>query len=398
MKIVFAWELGANYGHLVRGLSLAECLRKLGHDVWFAVRDLRTADEVLTPLGFPFVPCPFLARPLPLTRAPINYSHILAEQGYVDRSILHSLVRAWTHLWRAMQPQVVVVDHAPTALLSAHALSIPTALFSSPFSVPPAVSPLPSIRPWESISIPDLLQIDERVLATVNTVLTSFSRRPLDRFADLFAGLPTMLTTFPELDCYGLRDTASYLGPITGESSHPRVRWDARSDSKRVFAYLRPSIAGLESLLNALRRSPIQLICVMPGAPDSMIARLQRDGLDVRTSPVDLSVLLPEADLVVSYGSAGIIAQALINAVPLLLIPHALEQHLNSIRAADLGTGIIIDTARTQDRFSDALGRLLGQPNYAMAASVFADKYAGFSSVSMAEQAARAIVEVGHSS
>lgn len=50
-RILFAWELGANLGHLARDIPVAEQLRKLGHDVTFAARDLRVAQEMLAPRG-----------------------------------------------------------------------------------------------------------------------------------------------------------------------------------------------------------------------------------------------------------------------------------------------------------------------------------------------------------
>jgi UDP:flavonoid glycosyltransferase YjiC (YdhE family) len=46
-RILIVWQLGANYGHLGWDLHIAEHLRHRGHEVSFAVRDLRLAAEQL---------------------------------------------------------------------------------------------------------------------------------------------------------------------------------------------------------------------------------------------------------------------------------------------------------------------------------------------------------------
>ena len=57
-RVVFAWEPGANYGHLARDLLIAEGLRDRGCSVLFVVRDLWIADEILTPRQFAFIGTP----------------------------------------------------------------------------------------------------------------------------------------------------------------------------------------------------------------------------------------------------------------------------------------------------------------------------------------------------
>lgn len=386
MKVLFAWELGANYGHLARDLPVAERLRDLGHNVSFAVCDLDGAERVLAPAGFAFVPCPSLSRPTRLEGAPVNYSDILAQQGYAEKARLSALVHAWVTLLRVAAIDVVVSDFAPTALIAARVLGLRVEVIGPPFSVPPAVSPLPSIRPWDRITHEQLVHADLRVLTVMNEVLAEFGAEALPDVASLFAGITPHITHFAELDCYGPRTSVNYVGPIAGRSSLPRVEWQ-RPGSKRVFAYLQSALPGLEPLLQGIQQVGAEVICVIPGAADSMIDRLRRTGLNARNTAVNVSVLLPEADAVVGYGSAGLIAESLLGGVPMVLAPMHVEHHLNAIKAEELGAAMSIYEARTVARFRGALHELLSDSCYRLAAQAFAEHYEAFDLSAAAENA-----------
>ena len=151
-RILFAWELGANYGHLTRMAPIAEKLRGAGHQVFFAVRDMRSAAEILGPKGFAFTQAPIPSgRPRPKS-GPGNHAEMLALEGYADRVTLWGMARGWISLAQLFRAELVVADHAPGALLAAWILGLPRAQIGSGFEIPPSGLPLPAIRPWENIS------------------------------------------------------------------------------------------------------------------------------------------------------------------------------------------------------------------------------------------------------
>lgn len=291
-RILFAWELGANLGHLARDIPVAEQLRKLGHDVTFAARDLRVAQEMLAPRGFRFLQAPRPHTAGHREQPPANYSGILLAGGYGDVLNLVGSVGGWAALLDVTQTDVVVINHAPTAALAARALAIPAVITCIGFELPPNVEPLPSLRPWETRSIDELRQADATVLGNINIVLQNYSKAPLRRVADLFSELPAILTTFPELDHYGHRPCARYVGPLSGLSATTEANWPT-DDAKRIFAYLRPTVPGFEHLLAALQESGACVLCIAPGISQEIAHRFASQKVKILARPWHSGKLFP---------------------------------------------------------------------------------------------------------
>lgn len=151
-RILFAWELGGNYGHLARLVPIARRLRSDGHEVLLSIRDPRSGAELCAPHGLDFVQSPLARQASPASQPPANYAEILLHEGFSDPLDLHGRVESWLSLFRAWSPNVVMLDHAPTALFSARLANIPALNICSGFETPPNVTPHPCIRPWEAIS------------------------------------------------------------------------------------------------------------------------------------------------------------------------------------------------------------------------------------------------------
>ncbi|MEF9387580.1 nucleotide disphospho-sugar-binding domain-containing protein [Ralstonia solanacearum species complex bacterium KE056] len=385
-RILFAWELGANFGHVARDLPVATALREQGHDVLFAVRDLRVAQELLAPGGWCFVPAPSPDRDA-LGHPPINYSEMLLTGGYGDAIGLYGRVNAWAAIIGLHKSDVVVVNHAPTALLAAKIARTPAVMACIGFELPPQSDPLPSIRPWENTPIEQLQRADAAALQAINSVLVSHECEPLQTVASLFKGVPTVLTTFPELDHYGARIGGNYVGPMMSLTQTIRYDWPGKQGA-RIFAYLRPSIAGCEHLLTALQRVEASVLCVIPGASADFVSRFASPNLKIHTRPADLGAALREADLVVAYG-AGTIADALLAGVPLLMVPQVIEQALAAERVEALGAGLTWKPPRTAESATHILGAALEDAQLSTKAKQFAARHHHFNH----EQAARRVVD-----
>lgn len=372
-RILFAWELGTNAGHLERGIAIANALRACGHEVIFIVRDVDLAERLLVPEGFDFLPiaCTPLAPP---QRATVNFSDVLLTCGFADADALRARVRAWTHLLGELDADTMVIDHAPTAQVAAYVVNLPSILVNSGFSIPPVTQPFPSIQPHLRISTEQLALADQRALTTVNEVVGTFGARPLSHLSELFARSTQIITTFKELDPYSKRGAGLYVGPVEHSTQYRDEPW--RTTGKiRVFVYMRPFIRGVEALLRALQACDAEVKFVMPGAAPALVTKYQAAHFEIHTEPIELGSLLKEADLVISYGSATLLAQSLLAGVPLLLIPDVLEQIINSMRVVEMGAGVLLLKERDPAAISGAIGAVTSQARFRTAARAFAAKY-----------------------
>jgi UDP:flavonoid glycosyltransferase YjiC (YdhE family) len=364
-RVLFAWELGDNLGHLTRDLPLVRACLRAGHEVWVAACNLRTASLMLPLEGVRAVQAPQL-RPARRRRTPpLNYADMLLGMGYDDAHALDGALRAWIGLFELIRPAVVVYNHSPTALLAAGLVGVPVLLVANGFEVPPQSSPLPSFRPWMPVAPQTLEGIERAFIGSVNPYLRCAGQRPLESTVDLFRGQTAHLTTFPELDPFGPRDDAIYLGLVYAVDSAPKIDWEGDS-AKRIFAYLRPTNTGVEFVLDALNRLlDAEVICVMPDMPPEWRTRFRR--VRFRGGAVDTTALLASADLVVTYGT-GTITTAISAGVPVMVVPQVIEQHLTGLALARTGAGRMLDTDRTVQRCTALLEDLLNGSAYRSAA------------------------------
>lgn len=377
-RILFAWELGANYGHLSRLLPVAKRLRRQGHDVFFVVRDTALASQLLGPQGFAFTQAPLDATGNRLPQPPANYAELLIAAGYADRAALWGMARSWLSLIRMFKADMIVVDHAPTALFAAYLEGLPAIPIGNGFEIPPDCSPLPLIRPWEAIADERLVQAEECVLERLNAVAASMGGRAPSRIPELFQGAGKVLATFAELDHYGLRDNEIYTGPIYSSAAGQAVTW-SDSDKPHIFVYLRPSVPGFEPLLKALSRLEAEVIVVAPGIQRARAEEFDSPGFRMLGQPVLLDSLLESADLAVSYAGTGTVSSCLLAGIPLLLVPQSVEQYLLSQCVETMRAGLIAKQSRGEDYFAGLLERLLRESGYRQSASAFAERHAGFS-------------------
>ena len=94
--------------------------------------------------------------------------------------------------------------------------------------------------------------------------------------------------------------------------------------------------------------------------------------MQVSREPVRLGPLLKDADLVVSNAGAGLCAQSLLAGVPLLLLPHFMEQYLNARAVARSGAAAWIHGRKVQQQFGEVLLQVLDDPSYARCAQAIA--------------------------
>lgn len=395
-RILMAWEIGQHFGHVLPLLPVARALRALGHEVIFALKDLREVGARVAEDGFPLLQAPahpdVLLRPGP--RQPRSMAEILGLFGFTRPDVLPVFLSAWRELILRVDPELLVASYAPTAQLAARWIGRRSALLGTAFEVPPARTPLPPIRLGEQVCVEDLQQADAAVVAAVNQAL-----RPrglvIEAAHQVFAADRQLLWTFPEMDAHAAERQASssiYTGPIFSADEGAEVTWPG-AHKKRVFGYVRQRGGDLERLVDGLESLPADVLLVRPGLGADELERLQRTNVTVVGSPVKLGAALAEADALVSYGGHGTVCAALLKGVPAVLFPHQAEAASIAWQACRLGAATLAD-ANDPKSIVAACATLLANRRFDAAAARFQKRYEGYSPALQAERIARALHEM----
>lgn len=376
--VLFCWELGAGLGHLMQMRPLAEDLARAGHRVLVAARDLAAAARVLGGAGVTFLPAAFRLGMRVRFPRPLNFTQLLANLGWTDDFELFGVACTLRNLIISVQPDLVVFDHSPTALLASRGLPLRRALIGSGFCCPPDESPFPLFRPQMRgrAGVDALPAFEETVLACVNRRLRDWGEPPLERLAQLYAEVDeNFLTTFPELDHYPGR-AAAYWGPVLAdELDENEPQWPDGAGG-RVFAYLK-SFPGLPAVLAGLCEAARPTVAYVDGAAPALRRRFECATLRIESEPLDLRRAARECDVAVLNGGHGATAEMLLAGKPVVQIPLTLEQRLTADAASSLGAGAALAGA-TPGPVRAATCRLLDESQYPMAARRFAIRYAAY--------------------
>jgi UDP:flavonoid glycosyltransferase YjiC (YdhE family) len=377
-RILLAWELGSNLGHLSRLLPVAQKLKERGHEVLVAGRDLMLATEILAPAGIRFIQSPTVGGGREASPQPQSYADILLLNGWESPPRLWGVVQAWGNLFRLFRPDVVVVDFAPTALLAARILALRCSLLGTGFEMPPLEAPLRAFPGFEGVALEKARTADAQALDIANRVLEAYQAPPLAALCDLFRTERRWLTTFAELDQYGPRPEETYVGPIGNIGRGEPVEWTP-GYRYRVLAYLRPGMARLPEILRALAgESDAAVVCAAPGISPEISQGLIRPGFQYVPRPVSFRALLPDASVLLSYAPAASVAQSLLEGVPQLMAPMHVEAQMTAVRVAALGAGLILRGRETELQMTATLRRVLDDSRFKDRALEFARRHRSF--------------------
>lgn len=341
-RILCCWEIGAGFGHLFRLYPLVKELLKIGHEVIVIATDFPRARQVFDPLDIYTFPAPANQAPDKKFSPSLNYAQNLLRNGYWHAPSLRSRLCEWLDLFDALQPDFVLAEHAPGALLAASLGGLKRAVIGTGFTIPPLVSPMPGIQPWFSVPQDHLLGIENEFLALVNPVLLNLGGKPLTAVAGIFAGAQTYLCTFAELDHYGRRTEIQYCGPIIYSPPQQMPDWPAVS-GQRVFLYMRASNRNLRPLLDHLQQMPLSVLACIPDFPEEELDALQNSNLHITTEPLDLHHVAADCRLMISQGGTNSGTLMLLSGVPVLVCPLELEQTMWAYRITTQQLGSMIN-------------------------------------------------------
>lgn len=396
LSFLHAWELGAGLGHIGVFVPLAKRLLTRGHRVHLAARDTGTVGEIARQTGAPLLQAPFLTESRSVT-PPLSYPDILLRFGLGNPKLLQGHVAAWRSLLELTQTDLVVADHAPTALIAARSAGIPVMLFNSGFFVPPRETPLPGLRDWEAPAREQLIDIELRLLDAINQCLGSYGKPPLGAAWELFDVAEPTLLGFPEFDHYDRRGRNSYWGYVGNADMGGLPEWP-QCPGKKIFAYLRSDskhfAATIQALINA--RQPTLLYCPDLTA-EAKQAVLAQAHLRLSTAPLNIGLTAREADLLVSYAAFSTTCSFIHAGKPCLLVPNHLEQFLFARRVAAGGFGVIVPPEPEEQNIDARLHEVMHNPIYRNRCLAFGQRYAAFPQNTVLDNLERRMVQLAGS-
>lgn len=361
-QILFAWEAGANLGHIMPLMRLASALEAEGHAASFAVRDLLAGATALR------------SNRGPLLQSPIwpphvhegnedgagGYQDVLALLGFGDARKLSAMLRGWHDLLRCIGPDLIVAEHSPALQALALAMRLPLVVVGTHFTVPPVVrGRFPPLRGDRTPLLPD-----RRLFDSLKEALERLGLHPA---AD---NLPGAL--FPQ-DAFalGLHDLDSYAGFRTApilRPLEPSPELVPPPDRPRLFAYLGGELPGLADWVRALARTGIEVECYLRDAPRALGRFLEATGAIVHAEPPDLAEVLPRVSHVVCQGGAGLCQAALLAGRPVAILPLHGEAERNLASLERLGMAVRLASGGGDEAHAQALSGFVSDHRLIVAA------------------------------
>lgn len=376
-RVLMAWELGANMGHLDRMLLTARVLRRRGHEVVFALKDLSRAHGRVVGEGFTVMQSPIwlprMARPPGL----VNFSAVLASAGWLDPGGLAGLLSGWRTLFDLCRPDLLVCDHAPTAMLAARACPFPVAAVGNGFEVPAFGDVFPALHYWDAADTAACAGSDATVLRAVNAALAALGQPALPRLTALFADVLCIVASLPELAHYpAYPDSVVRVGPSFVDDAGALPQWPD-GDGWPVFAYLSPEHSHFAALMAALRQPGLRSVVHAKGLSAAAARELGAPNIRFEPAPVRMGPATAQARIVLSHASVGTVSAAALAGCVQLVLPNHMEQYMVGRRVVEAGIGLMVEPGSRGADYPALLRRLIDDTSFSAAARALAGRHAG---------------------
>jgi len=389
-NIVFTWELGGGFGHVGRFRPIAERLLDAGHRVTMIVKDLKRAAVFLADFDIRLFQAPVkISRAVPYNPAPSTFAHLLANMGYQESRELKAMVSAWGNLFDLLQPDLLLFDHSPTAMLAARGRQACQMTIGTGFCCPVDEFPLPQMAPWRPMEAAHREQHELILVDRINSVLRSSQLPEIQRVGQIYGDMDVnLLTTFSELDHYPQRKNGRYLGVWAGSTRQSRntdadlsnsaLNWP-QGKKPKLFLYLKPSKA-VTDLLRWISGQGFPAVVVGDGLNMKQLASVVAPHVQLHQGTLPMESVRRWCDIAVLNGSHGTTCDMLLAGKPILQLPLTFEQALLTHRTVKMG--VALDASPEQPRQAiQQLGTLVNNREFGERAEAFADKLRWFNPV-----------------
>lgn len=341
--VVGVWELGGHLGHLGRFAALVPRFIERGYRVTLVLRDLARVQHLEGLKQAAVLQAPlWMPRSRSAPAHPVSMPEILQHYGYLSVPGLHGMLRAWRDTFETLQPDLLLCDFAPTALLAARDQPFVRASIGSGYAIPPdGVSPMPTFRPVSPEVRARSLRAEQKVTSVIQNVCETLGQPRINNVSDLFKVDESFLCTLPDLDHYDRPQPAKYWGLPTQSSGGEEPNW-TDSKRKKVFAYVKPPGAHFDTTIQALQQSGYEAEVFAPGISSAAMQKYTSSTLRISSKPYNLTKVFDTCDAVICHAGHETVVPALIAGRPVVLMPLQMEQHALARRVEAQGIGELV--------------------------------------------------------
>ena len=352
-RLLFAWEAGANLGHILPLVRLANRLADDHLECMIAARDLISTYIATRNSDLQFLQAPVwpLHQHLGNEDGQSGYLDVLSMMGFGDPDKLTPVLQSWNTLLDLIAPDIVIADHCPALVALSNARHIPVVAVGNGYTMPPMEYPaFPPIRADRAPLLPE-----KRLAQSLEKGLSSLGYPEP-------ASLKTALTTperlvfsFPELDPYrGWRRETLYLPP------EPLPDFVEPPLETRFFVYLGGELPGLSHIVQCLAELPITVEYYLRSVPSTLTRFLKLRGIKVYDEPPDLGAVLPNVSHVLSQGGTGLCHATMAAGRPHIIIPLHGESEMNFHTLSSMGVARRLQSGMKSVDMKSALEQIIG--------------------------------------
>jgi hypothetical protein len=379
--VLLVWELGGNRGHVERLQVVAHELKARGVRCTFVVRVYASTKPWLEHRGWDCVQAP---DPVPDTAqqdfAPPVHCHAdwFLRAGFHKSGMARQLIDEWAALWARTGADAAILDYAPSAAYALHFLGLPFLTLGTGFCTPSQAQEPDCFSPWDAQAKLAAQASHRLVTDTFLDLRRSLGSAAPEHMLELFTPQRVAMCTFAPMDHWARPvEQTVYHGVIWSLSHQAVLPWYQDDKLLRVFCYLNAEADFVMSWLQALHALKLDVIAVTPGLTEDQILSLQRPGLQLSRTPLDMATVLKECGSCITQGGLSVTAASLWYGVPLLILPRYAEQALLARRLTMGKLAASTVQSPTPSLLADKLAHLQGSEVQAQV-QAFAAQHASY--------------------
>lgn len=357
-RIAYICELGSDNEQLARLHDIVKECNAASYDISVILKDLVSVGSLMNKLNARILQAPVFLPRLRLNRQLVCLADTMQLSGYEHSNSLLPLVHAWQSLFMLLKADVLIFDHAPTALLAASNLHCRKVIVGNGYSIPVAGHKLADWQPMQSRA--ELIhEQEEIVLKVINQVQRKLELPVSATVSDLYRCDRVVINHFPQLDVYRqVRTNVDYYASMA--SFRPPVFGFKQIENPRIICVLDPAYKKFTPVVEALRACGCEVLLVYAGGNAAATKPYESATFQVTTMLPDLELLVREADIFIGHGSLATLTTCMRLGKPMLLLPMQLEQLHAGLALEAMGAAKVMADHDKASDYQSAVTGVLG--------------------------------------